>query len=52
VQFPLEIAYNIPRDHIGTIKLVSIFAVSFDIIGKRYRLKGRDNLYAKSLVGG
>jgi len=44
VQFPLEIAYNIPRDYVGTIELASIFAVSFDIIGKRYRLKDRGNL--------
>lgn len=44
MQFPLELAYNIPRDHVGTIKLASIFAVSVDIIGKRYRLTDRNNL--------
>jgi hypothetical protein len=40
VQFPLEIAHMFSRDYVGTIEIASIFAVSFDIIDKRYRCKG------------
>jgi hypothetical protein len=40
MQFPLGIAHNIPRDHVGTVKLASIFAVAVDIIGKRFLFKG------------